>query len=355
MKIRELSTGSVVYGKLPRGCELCQRGLKTVIFLTGLCPGQCFYCPLSDERKGKDVIFVNEKLVSPEELLRASLVEVMRSASAGASITGGEPLLKRNLVINLVSFLKEKLGDSFHVHLYTSGAFLDNELAEKLADTGVNELRIHAPLHSLERILGTLELSDVFSSVGLEYPSLPGSLEYLVRLLEIAEKYELDFIVLNELEFTETNAQSLLLRGYSMRPDYRAAYGSKEVALQLIEEAERRGVSTSVHFCPVSVKDGVQTALRVYRYTNLNALPYHSLTDEGTVLEIEYTSLKRRETVTTLYHEGKLPVFFAEKVAAGSLLERSMVLGGLILEEVPLREFHSKVHEGKKGGEKEAF
>ncbi|MEM0494809.1 MAG: 4Fe-4S cluster-binding domain-containing protein [Thermofilum sp.] len=353
MKIRKLPSGSAVYGKLPRGCELCQQGLKTVVFLTGLCPQRCFYCPLSSERKDKDVLYVNEVLSSPENLFETVLAEVLRSASMGVSITGGEPLAKPNLVTGLTRFLKDKLSRDFHVHLYTSGIPLGGKLVGDLVDSGVDEMRIHSPLHRLEKVLETVKQEGDGLSVGLEYPALPGKLDQLLLLLDIAEKRELDFIVLNELEFTETNAQSLLLRGYSMLPDYRGAQGSRETALALLEEAEKRAATVNVHFCPVSVKDSVQTSLRVYRHANLNALPYHVVTDEGTVLEVNYTLLSKVEPVAALYPRGKLPMFFADSVTEGLLSEKSLVLGGLALEEVPLRGSNSRALRGvalRKGG-----
>jgi pyruvate formate-lyase activating enzyme-like uncharacterized protein len=47
-------------GGVVRGCELCLLGAKSVIFITGLCPLSCPYCPVSAERFGKDVMYVND-------------------------------------------------------------------------------------------------------------------------------------------------------------------------------------------------------------------------------------------------------------------------------------------------------
>jgi len=337
VRVQRLESGSVVYGELPRGCQLCQQGLKTVIFLTGLCPQRCFYCPLSYERKGRDIVFVNERLTPLEQLEREAVLEILRTGAKGASVTGGEPLLKPRVVVELVRRLKDVFSRDFHVHLYTSGTLLNEKIVEELGDAGLDELRLHAPLGSLERVLSIVRSHGGGMRVGLEYPALPGREGDLIALLDAAERFEVDFLILNELEFTETNASSLLLRGYSMLPDYRAARGSRETALLVLEEAERRSAPFSVHFCPVSVKDGVQTPLRVYRHANLNALPHQLVSDEGTVLEVEYTRLEKQGLLADLYPRGRLPLFLQELAAEGAILERSLALGGLVLEEVPLK------------------
>ena len=49
----------------PRGraldCELCYAGLKAVIFITGVCDENCYYCPVDRDRFGRSVIYVNDE------------------------------------------------------------------------------------------------------------------------------------------------------------------------------------------------------------------------------------------------------------------------------------------------------
>ena len=57
-------------GPLAKGCELCVKGEKTVLFITGLCNNNCYYCPISDKKKNFDVVYVNEwKTKSKNDLL----------------------------------------------------------------------------------------------------------------------------------------------------------------------------------------------------------------------------------------------------------------------------------------------
>jgi len=337
MRIRRLRSGSVVYGELPEGCKLCQEGLKTVVFLTGVCPLRCFYCPLSTERKNRDVVYVNEVQTGEDALEKTLRAEVLRSASRGASLTGGEPLSRLRRAVSVIKYLKSVFGAGFHVHLYTSGVLLTRENLRSLVDAGLDELRIHAPLEVLEeKIKLAKEYADQLD-LGLEYPALPGGDESLLKVVDLAEKHELQFVNLNELEFTETNYSSLLLRGFRMLKDYRSAEGSSATALKVIAAVEEKGYSVTVHFCPVAVKDYQQTGLRYYRTATMIARPYQLVTDEGTTLEVEYHELKPGfSEIASLYPRGVLHFFLGDLVNRGKVIERSPLLNGMIIEETPL-------------------
>ena len=70
------SKGNTFYIKgrnMPKGCQLCLKGAKVVLFLNGICqrPDHCsWYCPISEERKRKDITFADEiQIFSHEDLL----------------------------------------------------------------------------------------------------------------------------------------------------------------------------------------------------------------------------------------------------------------------------------------------
>ncbi|WNY28649.1 hypothetical protein MmiEs2_08490 [Methanimicrococcus stummii] len=136
---------------LTDGCLCCREGAKMVLFVTGICHRDCFFCPLSDERKNKDVIFANERLV----LTDADVLEEARSMDAkGTGITGGEPLLELEKVAHYIRLLKNEFGKEHHVHLYTSTAPRDEELKE-LAGAGLDEIRFHPPIEMWDKLSGS--------------------------------------------------------------------------------------------------------------------------------------------------------------------------------------------------------
>jgi len=273
--IKNLPTGSIVVGKLPKGCELCQRGRKSIIFVTGLCPRKCFYCPLSKERR-RDVFIINEKEVT--ELNEKILIsEILKSDSLGVGITGGDPLVKLDRTLFTIRVLKDYFPD-MHIHLYTTGITLTKTILSKLEKSGLDELRIHPKPRNWRKI--ELALKESNMEVGAEIPALPGSVEEIKIFAEYLADIGAHFLNINELEFSETNALALLQRGYRMNDDYITAKGSRETAIRVLEWATHH-LDLNIHFCPAVVKDRYQTSLRLYRKAVAIAKNYQQVTDEG--------------------------------------------------------------------------
>ena len=277
--MKKLPTGSIVVGNLPQGCEFCQRGMKLVLFVTGLCPKRCFYCPLSQDRRHLDVMFANERKL---RRLSEVLDEAYLMDAQGTGITGGDPLLVLSRTVKAVQLLKSEFGGEHHIHLYTTGVKINVKSLKELERAGLDEIRFHVYRENLNSVV--LAVNELNIDVGVEIPMLPDKVEETIELLRSLDKIRVNFVNINELEFTETNALSLLERGYELRPDsLTAAKGSKEAALKVLEWAEEN-TSLNVHFCPAVVKDAYQTRLRLYRRAINVARHYELVTDEGTIV-----------------------------------------------------------------------
>jgi pyruvate formate-lyase activating enzyme-like uncharacterized protein len=137
---------------LTDGCRCCREGAKMVLFVTGICHRECFFCPLSEERKNLDVVFANERAVFSD----ADILEEARSMdSEGTGITGGEPLLELERVIRYIRLLKNEFGKEHHIHLYTSAAPAADVL-KKLSDAGLDEIRFHPPAELWKNLPGSV-------------------------------------------------------------------------------------------------------------------------------------------------------------------------------------------------------
>ena len=188
------------------GCKLCALGAKLVLFITGECDSNCFYCPVTKERR-KDVIFANEQEIkSPIEVIQ----EAKMISAKGAGITGGDPAIALNRVIEYLSVLKKEFGDNFHCHLYTSYSLTKTQLNE-LITAGLDEIRFHPPRLSLtNKMKESIEESSKLDWVtGIEIPIIPDKEQSITEIIDFAVDINLHFINLNEFEMTEDNFEIL--------------------------------------------------------------------------------------------------------------------------------------------------
>ncbi len=270
----------VFTGHMARGCDLCFPGAKAVVFVTGVCDDSCFYCPVSREKLGYDVFYVNEE---PVYSVEEALVEIERSNSLGISITGGDPLARPDRVLAVVRAVKESFGPWFHIHLYTSGRYATPDMLVALWRAGLDEIRFHPTEPGFEdRIRMAANLTRM--TVGAEIPIAPGLEEYAAKVIRAVEEAGGSFVNLNEMEFVEPNARSLAMRGYresKARPF--TVDGALEAGIKVVEWASRNA-RIPVHFCPASFKDSIQTRNRLARTILVDAKWYEAPTRDGTLV-----------------------------------------------------------------------
>jgi pyruvate formate-lyase activating enzyme-like uncharacterized protein len=114
-KIEKTKYHSYKLNNLADGCKLCIAGRKSVFFITGVCPENCFYCPISDQKKNNDVIYINEWPTKKEDEI---IQEIKNCDSYGVGITGGDPLARLDRTLFWISKLKKTLERNF-IFIYT--------------------------------------------------------------------------------------------------------------------------------------------------------------------------------------------------------------------------------------------
>ncbi len=281
--IRRIEKRSAYTSRLPDGCKICREGAKLVLLVTGKCSRRCCYCPLSAEKKGKDVFFANERRVSGIDQV---IEEAKLMDAKGTGVTGGDPLAAVDRTVKCIEALKAEFGERHHIHLYTSTT--DAGAIRRAARAGLDEIRFHPPV-SEWRHLGDSEYEKAVSSsrdcglsVGLEIPVLPDRIAELKAAIAFADARDLDFVNLNELEFSETNWRALRRVGYDVKTDISSAVkGSEALALTLL----RMDVSVPLHYCSSAFKDGIQLRRRILRRGKNIRKPHELLTKDGTLIK----------------------------------------------------------------------
>jgi len=258
---------------LSKGCRQCYKGAKLVLFVTGKCHRRCWYCPISDERKDKDVVFANDRQVFCDEDL---LKEAHLMSALGTGVTGGEPFMVSERVAHYCTILKKEFGQEHHIHLYT-GIAPGEELLRRYQGL-IDEIRLHPPQETWENILESpyIASADTARRLGfectIEVPSLPG-LEKLIPALP-----HLDHLNINELEWSATNAEAMRDRDLDLEDNYHnAVLGAERWATEILTHEK-------VHWCSSAFKDSVQLRERLKRIAGNTARPFDEITDDGTIV-----------------------------------------------------------------------
>jgi hypothetical protein len=276
MRIWKTPYHSYRTGELARGCRLCVKGLKEVLFVTGLCGQHCFFCPLSEQKKDRDVVYANEW---PIKRMKEIVTESRLCDSKGAGITGGDPMLKLERTVKIIKMLKKRFGKEFHIHLYTPLPEVSLENLSRLHKAGLDEIRFHPELLD-KKFWDRIVLARRFDwSVGVEIPLIPGNAKETRELIQYMHD-KIDFLNLNELEISTTNADELEKRGHFAKSSLSyGVRGSEEMAIALLRLCQKLNLRT--HYCTTTLKDRVQLAKRIKRRAKNAAQSFDRVTREG--------------------------------------------------------------------------
>ena len=334
------------YNYLPRGCEICMQGAGLVLFVTGLCERRCFYCPLSEERKDKDQAFANEQPVS-------CVADIIREANLigalGTGITGGEPLLNVDRVVEYIEALKREFGKEHHIHLYT-GILPGRDVLTRLKSAGLDEIRFHpqstTDASGLRKTLA--KAKEVGLEAGVEMPAMGPAPAILDAVRDTGT-----FLNLNELEFSDTNQEHLRSLGFCAHDLDCGAEGSEEIARKSFMADDAR-----IHFCPSRFKDAVQLRERLKRRAQRVSRAFDIPTEDGTLVygEIAYpdgpdraiAALNELDVPEEMYSvlPGRIEIAaqILEEISKDlkiigcniSIVERYPLEDGLVVERIPL-------------------
>jgi len=281
-----------------KGCQLCLRGQKLVLFIGGKCSRNCWYCSLSEGRKNSETTWANER---PCKTNQDIIKEAIDSNAKGAGITGGDPLVYFQKTLSAAKALKKKFGKKFHIHIYLPFPLVDKEKLTAL-EKYIDEVRFHAsfltnPNEKLyKEELEKLKLaSSIFgkSRTGVELPLLPNKKKEIIQYIQDTHNL-ISFANLNEFELSDTNFD-LITKNYTLNQDSYTISKSIETGKQILKKC--KSTKLKIHLCTASTKNHHQYHNRLLRH---NILPYGIKTQDATVIYYTILSKDLKQTAKQL-------------------------------------------------------
>ncbi|MCU0642482.1 MAG: radical SAM protein [archaeon] len=276
--------GSYCMNDIPEGCKRCVRGEKLVLFISGKCSRNCYYCSLSKKRKEVDEIWANERQCSSPE---NAIEEAKESNAKGAGITGGDPLLCLDRTIEYARALKSAFKD-FHIHIYLPTTLMNRENLERI-NPYVDEVRVHpsflqafskeASETIMKEDIKKIEIaSEIFKkeNLGIEIPIIPEKKEEIIEFVKRVSCL-ISFINMNELELSETNFD-IFTEKYSFNEDTHTVSGSVSVGTEIMKSLRKINPALKVHLCTDYLKSNYQFGNRLRKH---NILPFGFQDKEG--------------------------------------------------------------------------
>lgn len=289
-----------------KGCQLCLRGLKLVLFIGGKCSRNCWYCSLSEGRKNSDTIWANERQCKTNSDIAQ---EALDSNSKGAGITGGDPLAYFQRTLSAAKTLKKRFGKKFHIHIYLPFPLVNKQKLQKLHPY-IDEIRFHTSfLTNPDKTLYNEELeklhlaSQIFDkqNVGIELPLLPDKKQELIQYIQDASPF-ISFANLNEFEISDTNF-NLIEKNYKLNPDTYTIKNSIKTGKQILNHFKKSNIT--IHLCTAKTKNHHQYHNRLLRR---NILPYGEKTPDATVIYIEIPNINKEIIKNLRKHTKKFHI-----------------------------------------------
>lgn len=311
MNIKKTKFDSYCANGFAKGCKYCVKGKKLVLFISGICGVNCWYCSLSKKRKNKNLIFANERECKSFEDVAE---EVRESRATSAGITGGDPLACLDKTIEYATKLKKIFGKKFHIHIYLPTKFTTAEKLEKLSNC-IDEVRFHPEFlidkSKMKEDIEKIKIAEkIFGrkNTGIEMPMIPEKKKLILNFILEIKNY-ISFVNLNEFELSETNFNRITKK-YKLKEGGYVVAGSLEAGKFILEELALKKTKLKVHLCTAELKNCSQFANRLKRH---KILPYGKKTKDGTVIYLVVN--KKLNEKNTFYDEEKKRTILSEKTA----------------------------------------
>jgi uncharacterized protein len=311
---------SYCINNLPKGCKYCVKGEKLVLFISGICKRNCWYCSLSKKRKNKNITWANEREIkNPKQAIE----EAVESNSTSAGITGGDPLNNINRTIKYSKALKNKFKSSFHIHIYLPTKNVNKTNLKKISKY-IDEVRFHPEFlinkNSTNEDIKKISLANKFwkkKNIGIELPMIPEKKQEILDFIKKIRDY-IGFVNLNELEISETNF-NIMTKKYKFNDTGYVIKSSKSAGLWLLKNLKQNKINLNIHFCTAELKNNFQFKNRLKLH---EISKYGKRTNEGLVKYL--VTYKKPKEKGKYYHDKKKNRYILSEALAKKILKNNL-------------------------------
>ena len=185
-------------GPISPGCMACKTGGWLCVFIGTRCNCTCVNCPNSQVNKGLDISTATG--VDGSVDIETILCLLEKPYFKGVGISGGEPLLYMDKLVDWITRIKSAFPD-LYIWSYTNGVFALEKNLKRLAEAGLDELRFDLAADNYsEQVLNNMKsAAKIIPSVGVEVPVILEQYGDLVKAIDLADAAGVKYLNLHDL------------------------------------------------------------------------------------------------------------------------------------------------------------
>jgi pyruvate formate-lyase activating enzyme-like uncharacterized protein len=300
-------------GPLSPGCRICEHGGWGCSWINARCTRNCFYCSSThNPTKCRDR---NPRCKMGEFLNPQDHVEYIKTLGIrGVGLSGGEPLLRFDVLVDHIKAIRRGVGESIYLWLYTNGDLVNPFILKKLKAVGLNEIRFDIAAQDYD-LTAVAMAREFIPTVTVEIPCVPDYLETLKLTLKELEEIGLDHLNLHQLRSSQYNYREFQKRNYHfIRNIWHAPiYESEICVLELMQYAVEEGITVPINYCSKIYKDTFQTRNNRVSRARLFLKEHEDLTATGLIrhLTLRGTSKAIRKLAERAERQGISPGKYA--------------------------------------------
>jgi pyruvate formate-lyase activating enzyme-like uncharacterized protein len=266
-------------GDISPGCKICQHGGWDCSWINFRCTRNCAFCDSDTDTRictDKEPYCLAGEYVDPRD--HADYINLL--GYTGVGLSGGEPLLRFDLVLEHIKAIRRYCNPSIYIWLYSNGDLLNEFILKELHKAGLNEIRFDIAATNYDTTSVSLAKKYIHT-VTVEIPCIPDDLDLLKNAFIDLHKIKVDYINLHQLHIGRNNYKPYLKHRLLKNSWHSPVLESEMNVLKLMKYVVDQKLNLQVNYCSKIYKDTFQERNRRRTYYRLQPSALESLTENG--------------------------------------------------------------------------